>query len=517
MASDALVLRPLRLDDEDAFRRAHAAMADEGFTFGLWFDDDTSFPDYVRLWERRRQGLDLEGRMVPSTFLVADVGGVIVGRASIRHELNEFLLEEGGHIGYGVLREHRRRGHGTEILRRALDVTDGLGIERVLVTCDDDNVGSATIIERCGGVFDSYTTGESGAPLRRYWIDRPGAAPVTAAPGERLRALLDGYRVTQVISVAVSLGLTDRLGDSRRTAADLAEAVGADPDTLGRLLRALASLGLLDEQPGAGPGEPAYALTDVGRLLRVDAAGSLAGWAAFVTRPYHWSAWGDLAHSVRTGETAFDARHGESVWDWRARDPEEGRVFDRAMATIAAAVSARLVERYDFGRFATVADVGGGDGTLLAAVLARHPGLRGVLLDLPHVVAGAPATLGAAGVADRCRVVAGSFFDEVPPGCDAYVMKSILHDWDDATAATVLGRVRSGAGPGTTLVVVERVLADEAPTPSATLSDLNMLVMTGGRERTLAEWRTLAAAGGFAVTTTTDLGLGWRAVEAVPA
>jgi predicted acetyltransferase len=177
-APTALVLRPLRLDDEAAFRRARTAMAAEGFTFGLWFEDDTSFPEYVRLIQRRSRGLDLEGRLVPSTFLVADVGGVIVGRTSIRHELNDFLLQEGGHIGYGVLREHRRRGYATEILRRSLDITDGLGIARVLVTCDNDNLGSATVIERCGGVFDSYTTGESGARMRRYWIERS----VTPAP-----------------------------------------------------------------------------------------------------------------------------------------------------------------------------------------------------------------------------------------------------------------------------------------------------------------------------------------------
>lgn len=178
-----LVLRPLRLGDEAAFRRAHAAMAAEGFTFGLWFDDGTSFPDYLRLIERRSRGLDLEGRLVPSSFLVADVGGVVVGRASIRHELNDFLRQEGGHIGYGVLREHRRRGYATEILRRSLDVTDGLGIARVLVTCDDDNVGSARVIERGGGVLDSYTTGESGARMRRYWIERSiTPAPASSRP-----------------------------------------------------------------------------------------------------------------------------------------------------------------------------------------------------------------------------------------------------------------------------------------------------------------------------------------------
>lgn len=179
MAPGALVLRPLRLDDEPAFRRGHAAMAAEGFPFGLWFEDTTSFAAYVRLLERRSRGLDLTARMVPSTFLVADVGDEIVGRASIRHQLNEFLVHEGGHIGYGVLPAHRRRGYATEILRRSLAVTDGLGIARVLVTCDDDNVGSATVIERCGGVLDSYVTGEAGTLMRRYWIDRA----VTPAPG----------------------------------------------------------------------------------------------------------------------------------------------------------------------------------------------------------------------------------------------------------------------------------------------------------------------------------------------
>jgi O-methyltransferase domain/Dimerisation domain len=335
-----------------------------------------------------------------------------------------------------------------------------------------------------------------------------------APPNERLRDMLDGYRVTQVVSAAVTLGVPERLGDGARTAGDLAAAVGADPGALRRLLRALAALGLLDERPG-GAAESTFGLTELGRLLRADVPGSLAGWAAFVTRPYHWGAWGDLPHSIRTGETAFEARHGESVWTWRAGRPEESRVFDRAMGTISATVSARLAERYEFDRFGTVADLGGGDGTLLAAVLARHPSVRGVLLDLAHVVAAAPATLAAAGVAERCRVLAGSFFDEVPPDCDAYVMKSILHDWDDDAAAAILSQVREAGPEGATVVVVERIVAETAPTATSTLSDLNMLVMTGGRERTLPEWRALAGAAGFALTTTTDLGLGWHAIEAV--
>ena len=170
MTVDRLVLRPLRPSDEVAFRSAHAVMAGEGFAFGLFYDDGMSFGPYVERMERERQGRGLEGSRVPHTFLVAEVDGEIVGRASIRHELNEFLAVEGGHVGYGVLPGHRRRGYATEILRQCLRITRDLGLDRVLVTCDDDNAGSATIIERCGGVFDSFVVGQSGVRMRRYWI-----------------------------------------------------------------------------------------------------------------------------------------------------------------------------------------------------------------------------------------------------------------------------------------------------------------------------------------------------------
>ena len=165
-----MTLRPPILDDEEAFRRAHRAMAADGFLFGLGYDERTLFADYLALLARRERGEDLPAHFVPNTFRVADVGGVIVGRASIRHELNERLLLEGGHIGYGVLPEHRRRGYATEILRQSLGIVAGHGVEKVLVTCDDDNIGSATVIERCGGVLAEVGVGESGQTLRRYWI-----------------------------------------------------------------------------------------------------------------------------------------------------------------------------------------------------------------------------------------------------------------------------------------------------------------------------------------------------------
>jgi predicted acetyltransferase len=165
-----LRLRALRYDDERAFRRAHEAMAADAFPFGLAFEPGMDFGTYVDLMERRRHGLDLPPRWVPSTFVVADVGGEIVGRSSIRHQLNDFLAREGGHIGYGVLPGHRRRGYATEILRQSLGVAAGLGIERALVTCDDTNIGSAAVIERCGGEFEGTVVGEDGGLMCRYWV-----------------------------------------------------------------------------------------------------------------------------------------------------------------------------------------------------------------------------------------------------------------------------------------------------------------------------------------------------------
>ena len=224
---------------------------------------------------------------------------------------------------------------------------------------------------------------------------------------------------------------------------------------------------------------------------------------------------GELLHTVRTGQGAFAARHGgESVWEWRRRHPEENEVFNRAMHALSSTTARRLAERYDFSRFATIADLGGGDATLLAAVLAGHPALRGVLFDLPHVVADAPKTLAAAEVADRCEIIGGSFFDTVPGGCDAYVLKSILHDWDDESSVRILTTVHGAAERGAALLIVERSMAERAAAVVAAMSDLNMMVMTGGAERTLAEWKALTDAAGFEIVGTVDLGAGWSVVDA---
>jgi hypothetical protein len=327
-------------------------------------------------------------------------------------------------------------------------------------------------------------------------------------PATLLR-MVNGYQASRAIHVAATLGIADLLADGPRTSDDLAAATESHPDALYRVLRALASIGIFREEDGG-----LFALTPLGEGLRADA---LQGWAAFVGRPYHWQAWSALEDSVRTGENAFRMVHGTDPWEYRATRPEESALFDRAMTALTRPLNGALLDAYDFGRFAKLMDVGGGTGALLAAVLAEYPALQGVLFDQPHVVAGAEALLGAAGVADRCRVVAGSFFEAVPEGADAHVLKSVIHDWEDEEATAILRTCRRALEPDGAVLVVERVLAPPNEGPEAKFVDLTMLVMTGGRERTLDEYAALFEAAGLRLAGATPTGAGFSVLEAAPA
>ena len=201
------------------------------------------------------------------------------------------------------------------------------------------------------------------------------------------------------------------------------------------------------------------------------------------------------------------------MWDWRSREPEESEIFDGAMKALTGAANEAILEAYDFGRFATIVDVGGGNGALLAAVLARHPAVRGVLFDQPHVVDKAGDVL--APVAERAEVVAGDFFGSVPDGADAYLLKMIVHDWEDDEAIAILRTIRSSGGG--TILVVERIVGPPNETPEAKLSDLNMLVAPGGKERTLEEFEALFAAGGYALAGETPTASGMHVIEGRPA
>jgi len=330
-------------------------------------------------------------------------------------------------------------------------------------------------------------------------------------PATALRRLVDGYQVSQAIHVATVLGIADLLADGPRGSDTLAAATGSHPAALYRLLRALAAVGVFREEPGR-----CFASTPMGDCLRSNAPQPVAPWAAFALIPPQWQAWGALLHSVRTGQNAFRHVHGEDVWAYRAHHPEAGATFDRAMTGLTHLGTAAVLAAYDFSRFGTIVDVGGGHGTLLAAVLAQHPTMHGVLFDQTHVVAGAAEVLQAMGVAGRCQVVGGSFFEAVPEGGDAYLLKQIVHDWEDREATAILRSCRRAIGRDGRLLVIERELGTANEGAASKFMDLQMLVSAGGRERTRDETAALFADAGFRLVSVTSAGAGLGITEGLP-
>ena len=315
-----------------------------------------------------------------------------------------------------------------------------------------------------------------------------------------LRRLVNGYQISNAIHVAATLGLADLLADGPKESVELAAVTDSDADAMYRLLRALASVGVFREDEGK-----VFGLTELGDGLRSDADDSIADWAVFVGRRVEREAWGSLSESVRTGENAFRLAHGVDVWEYRAQHPEEGAVFDRAMSARSRVVIPSLLGAYDFGRFGTIVDVGGGNGTLLAALLDEYPQLRGVLFDQPHVVDGVNL--------ERCEVFTGSFFEAVPDGGDAYLLKWIIHDWEDEEATAILRTVRKR---NATVLLVERIVGPPNETPEVKLIDLDMLVGPGGRERTLDEFEALFEAAAYRLVCATPTADGLHVIEGVP-
>ena len=328
---------------------------------------------------------------------------------------------------------------------------------------------------------------------------------------QRLIQLINGFQTAQAIHVAVTLGVPDLLRSGALACDKLASATGSHPGSLYRLLRALAAIGIMRESE-----DRRFALTPLGGALVSDAESSRNAWAKFVAGPPLWAAWGQLLHSVRTGETGFRRVHGRDVWNFRADNPEDSALFDLAMRENTRGIVRELLLAYDFTQFGHIVDVGGGNGTLIAGILAACRQATGTLLDLAHVVAGAGDVLEQAGVRRRCKVLAGSFFDSVPAGGDVYVLKSILHDWDDPEAQDILHSCRRAMPADARLLVVERTLAPPNEGAEVKFSDLNMLVNAGGRERTSEEFTALLAGAGFELRTTTRLPSSRFIIEAIP-
>jgi hypothetical protein len=323
-----------------------------------------------------------------------------------------------------------------------------------------------------------------------------------------LLRLINGFQASQAIHVAATLRLADHLSSGAKTAADLAAVTRTHSVALHRLLRALASIGIFEECD-----DGRFALTETSEFLRSDIAGTHAPMVELVGRDYFWRAWGNLLHTVRTGTTAFDHVHGSSVWEYRAQHPEEVVIFDRAMASGTERYAEAVVEVCDFGRFDHIVDVGGGDGVFLTKILAAHPRLRGTLFDQPHIVARA-ASLEKLGLLDCYVTVGGDFFAEVPSGGDAYLLKWILHDWDDTACVSILRSCRKAMKPNGSLFIVEHIIGPPNAGPEGKFMDLTMMALTGGRERTRDEFATLLAAAGFQLLSVTPTATSLSLIEA---
>jgi hypothetical protein len=316
----------------------------------------------------------------------------------------------------------------------------------------------------------------------------------TSSPQELMNRMLTGYWISQALYVAAKLGLSDLLTHGPRSADDLAQATQVDPPSLYRLLRGLASLGVFAED-----GARRFSLTPLAECLRSDVAGSQRS-LAIMTGEEHYRAWGELLYSVRTGKPSFEKVFGMPVFDFLSKNIEQAKVFDAAMVGVHGRETAAMTDAFDFSGIDVLADIGGGNGSLLTIVLKKYPAMRGILYDLPGVTERARANLEAAGLADRCKVIGGSFFESVPEGADAYLMRHIIHDWDDEKATIILKNVHAALGDGGRLLVVEGVIAPGNEPSFSKLLDLTMLTIPGGKERTEEEFRKLYDSGGFRLT-----------------
>lgn len=325
-----------------------------------------------------------------------------------------------------------------------------------------------------------------------------------------------GFVPARVVSMAAELGLADQLASGPRTSEELAAETGLHAPSLRRALRLLTVVGVVAQV------EPdRFELTELGGTLRSDVPQSVRSFVTMLCDEWAWRSWGDLLPTLRTGEIAVDRVMGKPLFDYLADHPEKAALFNAAMSDFTRAVAPAVVAGYDFSPFTRLVDVGGGNGTLLAHVLDAVPELQGVLFDLASGLESAGSVLEGAGVADRCEIVAGDFFDSVPEGGDAYLMRMILHDWDDEKAVAILRNCRKAMAPHGKVLVSERIIPEMVrPEDTQTLIiDLFMLVALGGRERTEAEYGDLLAQADFEVTRVVQglTPLGDAIIEASPA
>jgi hypothetical protein len=341
--------------------------------------------------------------------------------------------------------------------------------------------------------------------------DDSAVAAKALPPHVQLIQMAAGSWVASIVYAAAKLGLADHLAAGPRSAAELAAATNTHAPTLHRLMRTLAGLGILTERD-----EQRFALTPLGDALKTGAPGSARATLIAFCGPAFWHSWEEIIYSLETGKTGFEKAFGMPIFDYLAQHPEDASNFSEAMVGFHGAEPPAVAAAYDFSGVQTVVDVGGATGNMLAAILSRHAGPRGVLFDRPHVVGAAPALLKAHGVADRVTIEPGDFFERVPAGGDVYVLSHIIHDWNEQQCLTILGHCRKAITPDGRLLIVETVLPPGDTPHQGKIQDMVMLVLPGGQERTEDEYAALLGKAGFRLNRVIPTESVVSVVEAVP-
>lgn len=328
--------------------------------------------------------------------------------------------------------------------------------------------------------------------------DTPPQAPQIPPQAVLMNMLVDGIVLGRALGTVAVLGVPDQLAQGPRTVEEIAQATGTHPEALFRLMRLLAGAGVFAQE-----GERRFKLGPLGGPLVSDAPGSLAAWARYLGHPWYWEIWSHLPATIQNGKTIHENIHGKRFFDWYASHPERARAFDEGMTSVSAMINPAIAYGYDYSGVGSLVDVAGGQGSLLAAILAKHPDVRGTLYDQSSVIEQARASgyLAPFEKAGRAELLSGNIFESMPPGRDAYLFKWILHDWNDAEARTILGACRRAMGaPGKKLLLAETVLETNDQPSLAKAMDVTMMALTGGRERTVEEFRALLSATGFELT-----------------
>ena len=342
--------------------------------------------------------------------------------------------------------------------------------------------------------------------------DNEKTQPAGPGPDIALTQTILGSLNAQAVYVAAKLGVADALAAGSKSIDQLAKQVGANESALYRVLRALASIGVFAEEPPR-----TFRLTPTAELLRSDVEGSLRDVAIFMGEDWHWSVWGQTLYSVRTGEAAWSRVHGKKVFPYFETNPQAAEIFDRAMSSFSTLARNAVVNGYDFSSLHTLVDIAGGHGKLLTGILEATPELRGVLFDVPHVITRAKESEEIKKVGSRLDLKSGNFFESIPAGADGYILKHIIHDWNDEDAIKILTNIRKAMGTYGRVLLIEAVVGDMNQPDFAKILDIEMLVSPGGKERTANEYADLFRQAGLKLSRVIPTRSPYSIIEAVQA